>query len=400
MCEACSDPTHLSISVPLSGRRPRLWELNGGWHCSIIGTCLTIADLRALAKKMSLKTRADFPIDYQLHGFFAQEAEKPSKAAKMLNKLLDKRHGAAVRKARALKSEKELEDFWAEAQNAGNIPGPYWAVLSHPAATKALSERMFADMHMLSHLVGASNRAGIRQLTAMEAENASQRTKFSKLQRRHQTQLREKGKLISDLRTELSELRKISADLPPHDPKILVRPSPSTPTLKNKISKLQIEKFDSDEAVREQRAQNQALILLVKNLREENASLEKIIVPENSLDMQAVPLDLEGRCLLYVGGRQPVVHRLRSLVEDWNGRFLHHDGGLEKSINELASAVGKADAVFFPTDCVSHEAALRVKRLCRQTMKPFVPLRTSGVASLVNRLKQGFGALHTSASAN
>ena len=101
------------------------------------------------------------------------------------------------------------------------------------------------------------------------------------------------------------------------------------------------------------------------------------------------PFDLSGRCLLYVGGHQHTVHRLRALVENWNGRFLHHDGGLERSINELASAVTKADAVVFPTDCISHSAANKVKQLCHQNMKPFVPLRTSGVASFVSGLQQG-----------
>ncbi|MEQ9574670.1 MAG: DUF2325 domain-containing protein, partial [Rhodospirillales bacterium] len=112
------------------------------------------------------------------------------------------------------------------------------------------------------------------------------------------------------------------------------------------------------------------------------------------------PFDLGGRSLLYVGGRQQTVHRLKSLVEAWNGHFLHHDGGLEKSINELAGAVVKADAVVFPTDCVSHDAALQVKRLCRQTMKPFVPLRSSGVASFVAGLRHGLESFDAATGAD
>jgi len=84
-----------------------------------------------------------------------------------------------------------------------------------------------------------------------------------------------------------------------------------------------------------------------------------------------------------------MVPHLRSLVEAWNGQLIHHDGGKERSIDELAGAVVKADAVVFPTDCVSHGAALKVKRLCRQSMKPYFPLRSSGVASLVAGLREG-----------
>jgi hypothetical protein len=34
-------------------------------------------------------------------------------------------------------------------------------------------------------------------------------------------------------------------------------------------------------------------------------------------------------------------------------------------------------------DCVSHHAMATVKRLCRQAGKPFMPLRRSGLASLL-----------------
>jgi hypothetical protein len=61
--------------------------------------------------------------------------------------------------------------------------------------------------------------------------------------------------------------------------------------------------------------------------------------------------------LFYVGGHQKTVLRLRTLVKAWNGRIFDHDGGLERSIDELVSAAVKADAVVFPADCISLSAA-------------------------------------------
>ena len=37
----------------------------------------------------------------------------------------------------------------------------------------------------------------------------------------------------------------------------------------------------------------------------------------------------------------------------------------------------------FPVDCVSHEAARLVKRLCRQSGKPWIPLRTASVTTFL-----------------
>lgn len=408
MCELCGDKTHHShpalggargSSEPVLKRR-RLWEMTAGWHCSILGTCLTLSDLRALARKLPLNIRSGFPVDYQLHGFFVKEADQPGKAAKMLTKLLDRKHAKAIRALRGAKQVSALETYWDEALEAGDIPGPYWAILSHPVTTTELSERMFADVHMLSHLVGASNRGDIRRLTALEEENAGLREKLAKQQSHHRQRLDDKEKQISQLRDELH-----------HDPSRAIRIAQpdtldidgacaSVPALQGELRHLEAQAAQASETLRGQRSRIDELSGLVDSLLDENRSLELALLRERAqgeLDDAncdpACPFDLRGRCLLYVGGRQQTVHRLKSLVEAWNGQFLHHDGGLEKSINELAGAVVKADAVVFPTDCVSHDAALQVKRLCRQTMKPFVPLRSSGVASFVAGLRHGLDGL-------
>ena len=58
--------------------------------------------------------------------------------------------------------------------------------------------------------------------------------------------------------------------------------------------------------------------------------------------------------------------------------LLHHDGGEEATLHTLEGMVSQADVVFCPVDCVSHQACLAAKRLCRRLEKPFVPLRTGG----------------------
>jgi hypothetical protein len=67
--------------------------------------------------------------------------------------------------------------------------------------------------------------------------------------------------------------------------------------------------------------------------------------------------------------------------------MLFHDGGIEDRHRLLAGMVSRADVVMFPVDCVSHEAALAVKRLCGNAAKPFVPLRSSGVSSFLAALE-------------
>lgn len=98
--------------------------------------------------------------------------------------------------------------------------------------------------------------------------------------------------------------------------------------------------------------------------------------------------DLRGRRILYVGGRDRQVARLRDLVASRNGELLHHDGGLSENPTRLAMLVQRADAVLCPVDCVSHDVCLQVMHVCKRAAKRFVPLRSASLAGFVEALRQ------------
>lgn len=388
MCETCSD---LSVTSR-PGQRRRIWEMTGNWHCSIIGTCLTLADLRSLSRKLDLQINPDFPVDYQLHGFFAKEASDQNKPAKLISKLLDKRHATSIARSRKFKIEDELLEYWVSALENGDIPGPYWALLSHPHTTTALCERAFADVHMLSHLVGASNRSDIKRLNALEETHVELQNRFERVGARYQARLGRRDNALVELRAKVSSLESTQCE------KIFQHnhadeQSFDTIEYDHKISDLNQDLLTAQKATVQRDHRINELNALIGTLSAENRALERHVKTPSCIDDGACPFDLRGKCLLYVGGRSSAVSRLRGLVETWNGDFVHHDGGVEKSIDELARAIGRADAVIFPTDCVSHEAALKVKKLCRQTLKPYVPLRSSGVGSFISALQSGIPEL-------
>ena len=82
---------------------------------------------------------------------------------------MDRRHAAAIKAFAAVLDESSLETQWQAALAAGAIPGAYWALLTHPCCSRRLVMRAFGEVHMLSHLVGASNRADIARLRADKA---------------------------------------------------------------------------------------------------------------------------------------------------------------------------------------------------------------------------------------
>jgi hypothetical protein len=362
-------------------RRQRIWELTEGWQCSIVGTCLTLLDLVNLAKKLGVVVPSGFSTEYQLHGFFAHESQNEGKIAKRVQKLLDKRHSSVIKKTRLLKTTVELEEFWKSSLEIGNIPSPYWALLTHPICNEDLSEKMFADVHMLSHLVGASNRADISRLQDQEKELASLEKKIDQQRKKFTTKLHVKEFKIQELEKKLlanSRQTRIKHTNP------IAQSSTceckSIPLLQNDIRRLVGELEKTWVTVRGQTDQITELSELVDTMSDENDLLESTLINKEPCGSN-ISLDLNGRCFLYVGGRQQVIPRLRSLVENFNGKLIHHDGGVESSLDELASAIVKADTIYFPVGCVSHSAMYKIKRLCGLYAKPYVPLRSTGIAT-------------------
>src|SRR5262245_46239493 len=174
-----------SIETP-EPRRRRIWEITNKFHCSVIGTCLTTSELRQILVKMQLPG-AHKETDHELHGRAVMLAAQKDVASKLLQKALDRRHRSTVTRFGKARNADELRILWDRAVQDADIPGAYWAVLTHPHATEDLVRHAFGEVHMLSHLVGAANRADIRRLRELEAENAALQEKVTRQQR----QLRE-----------------------------------------------------------------------------------------------------------------------------------------------------------------------------------------------------------------
>ena len=123
-----------------------------------------------------------------------------------------------------------------------------------------------------------------------------------------------------------------------------------------------------------------------ESLHRELAFIEAQINGWFGKDPKSVTSELDGAQVLYVGGRAHQVPQLKTMVERAGGSFLYHDGGIEHSMALLPGLISRADCAVFPIDCVSHDAMGILKRQCRQFAKPFVPLRTSSLASLLSGL--------------
>lgn len=372
-------------------RRLRLWQLDGELHCSIIGTCLSLAELRTFARKINLRLD-ERPTDHAFHSAVVYAVGCDEKVAKLLHKVLDRKFDAALRRYSRAQASGSVAELWREDLARGEIPGAYWAVMTHPSSDQGLVSEAFSEIHMLSHLVGASNRAEIRQIHALERENASLHDRIAQ-------QRRQSAEKMADLAQENEELRLRMAAVARPEPSL--RDAEATAALAARIDEImhdlaleaqrreRAEQIAADQAAALDRIKKDldASVREVEEFRALCENLERRLEGQfNESDILAGAGEranrLKSRRLLFVGGKPHKIPHMRRLVATEGAEFLSHDGGVEESADSLAHRIAAADVVLFPVDCVSHEAALRVKRLCRHLDKPFLPLRTFSLATV------------------
>ena len=405
---------HLTPDATPSSRRRVLWEIWDGYHCSILGTCLSFSELGKIAAKAGIRFEPD-ESEHGIHGHFVQLAGKKGRVAKLIHKVLERKFRSAVERFRRAKSEVQVSELWSRALSEGDVPGPYWALMTHPRATGALMMQAFGEVHMLSHLAGATNRADIRRLRALEDERrelseqlaaargqiAEREAEHRRLAGAHQAEVRELEDRLRGARQAEMRLSQIEGRVREYEEGEAVR------ALRARNTALASELDDTKRALRVEAQQRLALESELSALRDahqemdssvralnaECEALESMLQSEvddsnrDNVDSSAA-VDLCGRRIAYVGGRAGIVGHFRALVERLNGQFIHHDGGIEDHEGQLGRILGQADVVLCPVDCVSHRACLRAKRFCKQTAKPFVPLRTAGLSSFVTGLRR------------
>lgn len=425
--------------------RRTLWE-NGDFACPIVGTCLTVAELRKLCRKCGDGV-PEGASDYEAHGYLVGQAREEGPTAKYLQKYLDKKFRRDLRQFLRLENEEDLRRLWRQCAGAGDIPGAFWAIMSHPGVSDTLLREVFGEVHMLSHRVGAANRADLVRLANLEEEkntlvaaldqarNVTRRavavwkircrqameelTREKHLRRgaeRERISLRQaiESSAVAAVRLERDALRQALTETAGRLETTEAEAGRQAVTLERLHAELARTRRELAERDGEVAALEASLLAALGEAAEAHIAHAEHHLPELIDGQGQLPHDrenedccatgcdgsredcprakaltgLSGKRVLYVGGRCSLVAHYKLLAAKFGCQLLHHDGGREQSSHRLWELLGSADAVVCPVDCVSHEACSLVKQACKGCLKPLVLARSSGLSSLARSLTE------------
>ncbi|NEI72139.1 DUF2325 domain-containing protein [Rhizobium lusitanum] len=370
---------------PAKSPRLRTWELPSMFHCSIVGTCLTTGELRQVLAKIG-DIDAKSASDHALHSRGVRAAGQRDIAGKLLNKSLDKRHERIIKRFSRLSTADQIKRQWNEAVDDGDIAGAYWAVMSHPVSDRALIQEVFGEVHMLSHLVGSSSRLDIARLRKLQLEVEAKDEKIARQEERIRVMSEDRAGLqnrVGRLETSLLQARALLIDAP--------QASDGSKKSLNLLAKMDAAQERAEELAARLSAMEARL---AEAERRASQFAEQNRVLQHELDLVAdlvEPAGVQGSvvapnvdvAVLYVGGRPGSFDRIGAIGERRGVQVLFHDGGMEDNLSLLPALVGQAVSVVFPVDCISHSAAGIVKRLCRESGKRYVPIRSASLASFL-----------------
>jgi len=389
----CAADASVVFGVDAGSRRRRLWQLDPSAHCPVLGVCLPIGALRQVVANGVANCDADD--DYRLHCLGVGACKERAPVSEALHKELERRYSPAVRRSAAAKSAAELSAWWRDQRAGEDMPGALWATLTHARCDALLEQKVLADVHMLQHQRGASQRVDRVRFEVLQKENAALRGQLEALMRRNQGMA---GELA--LQREQAQAQHLHARAQ------AIGRDTAMAALRDELQALQAQLPDwKSRAGQDARVEalNRRVVDLERALQRAEQQLERerqrVAEPAPRPDpaagegdtQAAAPAALGDRAVLCVGGRPASVPLYRHIVERQGGRFLHHDGGDEQSAQQLDATLSAADLVICQTGCVSHGAYWRVKDHCKRHGKPCVFVEKPGSAGL----KRALAALQT-----
>jgi hypothetical protein len=366
-----------------------IWQQWDAVHCSIIGTCLTTSDLLGIARRLRLEF-AERTTEYDVHGYFVQNSTTDGPIARAVQKLLDDRYAGALRRFARLNTAEEMAQFWDDNWQRGEIAAAYWALMSSSAVPEELRGHAFGEVHMLSHLCGAHVRQQAGEFAALKAQMREQERRWNRLEAQLRNDIAERDGKIEEFDRSFRDSLARGESRPARGQNHAAS-AQETRSIR-RAGKLLVK---TERALVAARFRARTAEEQVSALERENAALRSSLAaaPANSPGsgdgrIETVTPTLDGKVILYLGGRSGSIEQLRGVASDHNVCLLHHDGGLEEAPARIDSLVSGADCVLCPVDCVSHLACQRAKTLCRKQGKTFVPLRTAGVSTFARALRE------------
>lgn len=388
-----------------------IWEIESQFRCPVIGAVLSVEKHKQILVRCGYKTSGMKPYEYH-QCIMSRLFEENNVSVKVNNYLKSKarKYMLAVQG----KSEKQIRELWEDQFEKGNVGPLMFAIVSYEDTPIELLQDVYGQVHMLAHANMVQIYDTRKQLVFAREGVAREKTR-SKRQKEEIRQLvaNNKGILKNNQQLEQKnkeltrQLRAIKA-ASGHDQSMDMDGRRQN----ERVKQLEAELFDRDEKLRVKEREKRSLQIEYFSLKQEKEVVEEqmtlLIDGLNALSLTkdsshcncSEPSCMGEACagesceryrlcakrIFMVGGITKMKPYYRDIVEKAGGKFDYHDGYLKSTSGNLEARVKRSDLVICPVNCNSHNACLRVKKLCHRHNKQLKILSSSSLSAITQAL--------------
>jgi len=378
-----------------------IWEVEPHFKCPVVGAILSVEKHKTILKKCGYDVKRLKPYEYHQQ-VMAKLTEQNNVSVKVNNFIRNQAKKQMLEISRL--QEKEVRKLWESSCARGNIGSMMYAIIAWKDTNLDLLQDVYGQIHMQSH-ANMTQIFHIRQQLTRADENLSRiKKKLAKKNEAIKTHVEERksdAKKISLLQDDNRHLKKKVAEL---ERRLLPwnRQKKTVDSMEKKLVKLAQHIETAQQNLRIKEREKKTIQIDLFSIRSENKLLKAEIHGLVAAFKFNFPTDcsseeycIQESCPIYalcakrifmIGGITKMKPFYKEIVENAGGKFDYHDGYMKNSNINLEAKVKRCDMVLCPVNCNSHNACLRVKKLCNRYNKNLKILSSSSLSAVTQAL--------------
>lgn len=388
-----------------------IWAVDTHFKCPVIGAVLTVEKHKQILKKCGYNIKKMQPYEYHQR-LMTKLSDKNNVSIKVNNYLKSRARKYMV--AIEGKSEKDIRKLWIEQSLKGNVGPLLFAIVSYQQSSVELLHDVYGEVHMQAHanmteVYDIRQKLALAEKTIANEKNKNQQKKedikqwvnthkanLLKIEKLEKENLKHQRKIqtleerqVSDQNTPtiIEDLQLRIQDLESQ----LVEKAETIRIKEREKRSLEIDLFSTRKDKRMFETQIQTLIDGIDALRPPSFPEQDQIDPsgcsaENCSQETCSQYQLCSKRVFMIGGITKMKQYYKTIVEKAGGQFDYHDGYLKSASCNLEARVKRSDIVICPVNCNSHNACLKVKKLCNQYKKELKLLSCSSLSAITRAL--------------
>ncbi len=375
-----------------------IWEIECNFKCPVIGAMLSVDKHKSILKKCGYNVKLMKPYEY--HQMIMGNLTDENNVSYKVNNFIRHHAGKFMEKITNL-SDDELFKLWKDIVKNGD-PGPLlYAIVAKEDTSVDILQEVYGDIHMLSH----SNMTEVlevrnklknmdNKLSIIKDNGAIKGDEIKRLVQQNYESIKETGALKKENQELKDKISSFDNSENTDNQLLLAEYENRIDDLKAQIKDYEQSIIVKDRAKKSLEIDNLSLINENKLVQEE---MEMFLSNFNTIP----PCDAEkeeckgifcpqyqlcAKRIFMIGGMTKMKSMYKKIVEDAGGEFYYNDGYFKNRNSNIEAFVKKSDMVICPVNCNSHNACLRVKKLCNRYNKKVKFLNNSSLSTVTHAL--------------